>query len=178
MNSQAIQFQDKVFGNWKVSQVSYSETEKYSEQAVKNLLSFLLQGRPYRTFYENKEKRLQDITAILIDRFGNVSTISDKIRSLDSITRKDKEKIAGTMSRVAELIDATRLLVKESDRNVRHEILMTNNLLKLASSKARQAMLTQRSRAARSGYIVSYKELLAIASDIERQENEYVNTPQ
>ena len=49
---------------------------------------------------------------------------------------------------------------------------MTNNLLKLATSKAKQAMLTQRQRAARSGYIISYKELLQIAIDIERQEGE------
>ena len=152
--------------------VCYSEAEKYSEQAVKNLLSLLLQGRPYRSFYENKNKSLQEICDILIDRFGNVSTISDKVKALDSITRKDNEKLSGVMSRVAELIEATKYLVKESDRDVRYEILMTNNLLKLASSKAKQAMLVQRTKAARSGYIVNYKDLLAIAIDIERQENE------
>ena len=151
--------------------VSYAETEKLSETSVKNLLSFLLQGRPYRAFYQNKEKSLQEICKIFIDRFGSVTTMSDKIKDLESICRKDKESIRGTMSRVAELIDATQLLVKESDRQVRYEILMTNNLLKLASSKAKQACLNHRSRALRSGIISSYKELLGIACEMERQEN-------
>ena len=156
--------------------VCYSEAEKYSEQAVKNLLSLLLQGRPYRSFYENKNKSLQEICDILIDRFGSVSTISDKIKALDSITRKDNEKLSGVMSRVAELIEATKYLAKETERDVRYEILMTNNLLKIASSKAKQAMLIERTKAARSGYILKYRDLLAIAIEIERQENESDNT--
>ena len=152
--------------------ICYSETESLTENGVKNLLSFLLQGRPYRSFYENKDKSLQDICTMLIDRFGNVTTISDKIKELESLTRRSKEKLSGVMSRAAELIDSTRYLVKETERDVRFEILMTNNLLKLASSKAKEAMLSHRARALRSGYVVQYKELLGIAIDIERQENE------
>ena len=152
--------------------VIYTETVDHTERAVKNLLAFLLQGSPYRTFYANKDKSIQDICTILIERFGHVSTIQDKIKELEDITRKDKERISGTMSRVAELLDATQLLVKESDRKVRFEILMTNYLLKLATPKAKQAMLNHRGKSLRSGYVVTYKELLSVAMDIERQENE------
>ena len=74
--------------------VVYVETEKYSENATKSLLSFLLQGRPYRTFYSNKDKSLEEICAILIDRHGNVTTISDKIKALDSISRNERLKIS------------------------------------------------------------------------------------
>ena len=45
--------------------VCYSETENLSEKAIKNLLTFLLQDRPYHAFYENKDKSLESICTIL-----------------------------------------------------------------------------------------------------------------
>ena len=152
--------------------VCYSETEKLSEAAVKNLLSFLLQGRPYNAFYENKGKSLKDISKMLIDRFGCVSTINDKLKELDSITRGEKESLPGAMSRVAELIDSTKLVAREEIREYRSEMLMLEYLFKLASSKAKQEMLSHKSKALRSGYRVEYKDLLAIAIDTERKQQE------
>ena len=150
----------------------YSEYEQLTEKAMKTLLQFLLQGEPFDTFYDCQNKTLDQILPILVDRYGPICTLNDKIKSLDTLSRDSNEKLGSTMRKVANLIDSTKLLVREKDRDFRFEILMTNNLIKLASPKARKEILAFRHSAARSGYTVSYKELLTIAQDVERLEHE------
>ena len=76
------------------------------------------------------------------------------------------------MARISSLVDATKLLVKEDQRDPRKEIIMTEKLINLCSERAKQAILRERAKAARSGYILSYKNLYSIAADIEYSENE------
>ena len=99
---------------------------------------------------------------ILIDRFGSIHTIADKVKALDNLKRRDGEKIQSVMNRCAILIDATKHMVPENEREMRQKLLLTQNLLKLVKPKARSALMAHRASAARAGYNMGYKELLNI----------------
>ena len=148
----------------------FVEAEGLSEAATKKLFGILMFGEPYRAFFDNKDKPIKDILQILIDRFGSVHTIADKLKALDNMSRGDGEKIQGVMNRCNILVDATKYIVPENEREMRQNVLMTQNLLKLVKPKAKNAILMHRSSAARAGYNLSYKELLNIAIDAERLE--------
>ena len=149
----------------------FVESEGLSEAGTKKLFGLLMFGEPYRAYFDNKDKPIKDILQILIDRFGSVHTIADKLKALDNMSRGDGEKIQGVMNRCNILVDATKYLVPENEREMRQNVLMTQNLLKLVKPKAKNAILMQRSSAARAGYNLSYKELLNIAIDAERLES-------
>ena len=149
----------------------FVEAEGLSEAGTKKLFGLLMFGEPYRAYFDNKDKPIKDILQILIDRFGSVHTIADKLKALDNMSRGDGEKIQGVMNRCNILVDATKYLVPENEREMRQNVLMTQNLLKLVKPKAKNAILMQRSSAARAGYNLSYKELLNIAIDAERLES-------
>ena len=149
----------------------FIESEKLNEEATKNLLAALMFGAPYKVYFDNKEKNVKEILQILIDRFGTLDTIADKLKSLECITRLEGEKLVGCLNRCSILIDATKYIVPENEREMRYNVLMTQNLLKLAKQKAKAQMLAHRATAARAGYNLSYKELLNIAIDSERVDN-------
>ena len=149
----------------------FTETKELSETAVKKLLGCLLNGPAHETFIDNRQKDLSIILQCLLDRHGSVETMSDKINCLDNIKRAKNEKLSSLMARISSLVDATNLLVKEDQRDPRKEIIMTEKLINLCSERAKQAILRERAKAARSGYILSYKNLYSIAADIENSEN-------
>ena len=150
---------------------SLTENENLSEKAVKNLLSCLLSGEAYQAYFDNKSKSLEEIVQVLIDRFGDIQTIQDKLQSLQDITREPGEKLASVMRRVSTLIDKTKHIVEQNEQSMRYDLLMTENLIKLCSQRARQRLLNERAKAARSGYNLPYKNLFFIATDAERSES-------
>ena len=150
---------------------SLTENENLSEKAVKNLLSCLLSGEAYQAYHDNKSKSLQEILQVLIDRFGDIQTIEDKLQSLQNISRQPGEKLAGVMRRVSALIDKTKHMVEPSEQLMRYNLLMTQNLIKLCSQKAKRRLLSERAKAARSGYNLPYKNLFFLAADTERSES-------
>ena len=154
---------------------SFTENEGLSQKGVKSLLSCLLHGPAYQAYYDNKTKSLHEIVQILIDRFGDIQTIEDKLQSLRTITRLPGEKLSSVMRRVSALIDKTKHIVNEKEQNVRYEILMIENLIKLCSQRASKRIISERDKAARAGYILGYKNLFTLASDIERYEDKSVD---
>ena len=146
----------------------FVEAGNLNEAATKKLLGTLLFGEPYKAYMDNKDKSIKDILQILIDRFGSIHTIADKVKALDNLKRRDGEKIQSVMNRCAILIDATKHMVPENEREMRQKLLLTQNLLKLVKPKARSALMAHRASAARAGYNMGYKELLNIAIDAER----------
>ena len=150
---------------------SLTENENLSEKAVKNLLSCLLSGQAYQAYHDNKSKTLQEILQVLIDRFGDIQTIEDKLQSLQYISRQPGEKLASVMRRVSALIDKTKHIVDPNEQSMRYNLLMTQNLINLCSQKARRIVLSERAKAARSGYNLPYKNLFFLASDTERNES-------
>ena len=151
--------------------LEYAESISLTEEATKKLLGMCLFGEPHRVFFDNKNKSLKEMLQILVDRFGAIQNIADKLKALENISRLEGEKIQATMNRCNILVDATKYLVPENEREMRQNVLMTQNLLKLVKPKAKNAILMQRSSAARAGYNLSYKELLNIAIDAERLES-------
>ena len=86
---------------------AFAESENLSEQATKKLLGMCMFGEPHKVFFDNKNKDLKDILQILVDRFGSIHTIADKLKALDNMSRHEGEKIQGCMNRCNILIDAT-----------------------------------------------------------------------
>ena len=154
---------------------SFTENENLSENGVKSLLSCFLHGPAYQTYYDNKSKPLQEIVQVLIDRFGDIQTIEDKLQLLQKISRLPGEKLASVMRRVSALIDKTKHIVDKNEQNMRYEILMTEHLIKLCSPRASKRILSERDKAARAGYILHYKNLFTLASDIERYDDKSVD---
>ena len=159
--------------------LEYAESISLTEEATKKLLGMCLFGEPHRVFFDNKDKSLKEMLQILVDRFGAIHTIADKLKALENISRLEGEKIQATMNRCNILVDATKYLVPENEREMRQNVLMTQNLLKLVKPGAKNAIVAHRASAARAGYNLSYKELLNIAIDVERMEsgNEYSAFP-
>ena len=52
------------------------------EKGIKSLLSCLLIGPAFEVYVDNREKSLKEIMQILTDRFGEMLTITDKIKAL------------------------------------------------------------------------------------------------
>ena len=154
---------------------SFTENEGLSEKGVKSLLSSCLHGPAYQVFHDNKSKPLHKIVQILIDRFGDIQTIEDNLQSLRTISRFPTEKLSSVMRRVSALIDKTKHIVDQKEQDMRYELLMKEYLMKLCSLKARKRIITENDKAARAGYILNYKNLYALASDIERYDNDSVN---
>ena len=138
----------------------FVEAGNLNEAATKKLLGTLLFVEPYKAYMDNKDESIKNILQILIDRFGSIHTIADKVKALDNLKRRDGEKIQSVMNRCAILIDATKHMVPENEREMRQKLLLTQNLLKLVKPKARSALMAHRASAARAGYNIEYKELL------------------
>ena len=149
---------------------SFADTEELSEKAIKDLLACLLQGPAYDTYNDNREKSLKDILQILIDRFGNMLTIPDKLKLLDNMSRNHMEKLSSVMARCSRLLDATKYTIEPEHRDSRYEIEMKNNLMRLCSPRAKQAIIAKRAVASRAGYNLSYKDIFNLANDVEREE--------
>ena len=152
------------------------ETQELSTVAVKKLLGCLLNGPAHETYIENRTKSLSEILQCLLDRHGSVLTIHDKMVSLENIKRNSNEKLPSLMTRVSSLIDATRYLTQEHNRETRRELLLIDKLINLCSEKARMAILRERAKAAHSGYILTYKQMFSMANDIENNENKVLDS--
>ena len=100
----------------------------------------MLHGHAFEIYNDNKEKDLESITQVLIDRFGEITTISDHVRALENLTRAPKEKLASVMARCALLLDKTKYLTEAKHRDSRYEIEMKNKLFKVCSHKAKMAL--------------------------------------
>ena len=148
----------------------FSKQKRLSEKAVKNLLSSLLHGQAFEVYNDNKDKKLEDIKQILIDRFGEITTISDHVRSLENLTRGPNEKLASVMARCALLLDKTKYLTEEKHRDSRYEIEMKNKLFQLCKSNAKIAIERERNHALRAGYSLPYANLFNLALDAERND--------
>ena len=57
----------------------FSEQQNLSEEGIKELLSGLLRGSAFDTFFNVKDKNLQTILQVLIDRYGAILTLADKL---------------------------------------------------------------------------------------------------
>ena len=150
--------------------VCFSQNENLSEKAIKHVLSCVLQSNPYTVYFENRDKTLTEILSILIARFAHVLNISDHDKILKSLKREPKEKLASVMSRCSILLDKTKYLNPPDEREARHKIYMVDYLLKLCSSKAKFILEAKRTAASRSGYNLTYQNMLQMAEDIERSE--------
>ena len=157
---------------------NFSIQRALSEQAVKNLLGSLLHGHAFEVYNDNRENDLAKITQVLIDRFGEITTISDHVRSLENLTRGPKEKLASVMARCALLLDKTKYLCEAKHRDSRYEIEMKNKLFTVCSEKAKIAIEKERNYALRAGYSLPYANLFNLALDAERDdpENLYVTS--
>ena len=71
----------------------FAEQEHLSEKGVKQVLSCLLLGPAYETFHHIKDRSMKEIMQTLIDRYGSILTIADKLRVLESIRREKDEKL-------------------------------------------------------------------------------------
>ena len=149
---------------------NYAKLKNLTEKATKNLLGSLLHGHGFEIYNDNKEKDLETITQVLIDRFGEITTISDHVRALENLTRGPKEKLASVMSRCALLLDKTKYLAEAKHRDSRYEIEMKNKLFTVCSQKAKMAIERERNYALRAGYSLPYANLFNLALDAEREE--------
>ena len=156
--------------------VDFAESNSLSETAIKSLLSCLLIGPAFEVYIDNRDKNLKEIAQILTDRFGEILTISDKLKALHELHRLPGEKLSSVMARCSSLIDATKQSVPREQREVRYELLMTNNLLKLCSCKAKNEIIKERARAARAGYNLPYKSLFLQALAVENLNKEHAHT--
>ena len=150
--------------------ILFSENNQLSEVAIKFLLPSVLKGLPYFTYWDNKDKPLHEILQILLDRFARTDTIVDKENILNTLERKPTEKLASIMARVALLLDQTKLLLPEYQREVRFDLSMIENLLNFCSKKAKVKIIEQRDKARQSGYHMTYKIMLQLAEEVERSE--------
>ena len=155
---------------WK-KMCNFVKLKELSEKATKDLLSSLLHGHAFEIYNDNKEKDLESITQVLIDRFGEITTISDHVRALENLTRAPKEKLASVMARCALLLDKTKYLTEAKHRDSRYEIEMKNKLFKVCSHKAKMALEKERTYALRAGYSLPYANLFNLALDAEREEH-------
>ena len=154
----------------------FSEINSLSEKGIKSLLSCLLIGPAFEVYVDNREKSLKEIMQILTDRFGEMLTITDKIKALNEIKRNHGEKLSSVMARCSSLVEATKHTVPKEQREVRYELLMIANLMKLCSEKAKNEISKERARAARAGYSLPYKSLYLQAIAIENIEKEYAKS--
>ena len=152
----------------------FAEQEQLSEKGVKQVLSCLLQGSAYETYYFIKERSIKEILQTLIDRFGLISTLSDKLQALETIKREEGEKLKSVMARVSQLIDQTQHVVSYEQRKTRHELLMMSNLKNLCNQKAKLAIAEHAATAARAGYTLPFISLYHIALDVERDAPELI----
>ena len=150
---------------------TYSEVNDLSEIAIKSLLSCKLQGAPHSEYFEHREKSLKDILQVLHDRFGTAITMADRIRMLETIKRDKEESIASCMNRVEVLIDKTKNQAQKDDQETRRRILLTENLRKLCSKNARNAIMQKQSNAGENGFLLNYKDMLKIAKETEMLED-------
>ena len=157
---------------------NFSIQRALSEKAVRNLLGSLLHGHAFEVYNDNRENDLAKIMQVLIDRFGEITTISDHVRSLENLTRGPKEKLASVMARCALLLDKTKYLCEAKHRDSRYEIEMKNKLSQVCSEKAKIAIEKERNYALRAGYSLPYANLFNLALDAERDdpENLYVTS--
>ena len=152
--------------------IDFSEFNSLSETAIKKLLSYMLVGPAFEVYLDNKDKSLKEIAQILTDRFGEILTLSDKLKALNEIKRNPGEKLSSIMARCSALVDATKHSVPKEQRDIRYDLLMRNKLLKLCSEKAKKEIIMERSRAARAGYNLPYKSIYLQALAVENMENE------
>lgn len=148
----------------------FCETNNLSEKACIKVLSSLLHGPAHEVFFHNKDKNLEDIVQALIDRFGEMHTIPEKLVSLENLSRKEGERLSSIMQKASALITSTSFIVDEKSRDARYEILMSQNLMKHCTSAAKRAILKQKSAALRAGYIMNYKSMYLTAIEAELHE--------
>ena len=150
----------------------FSETNQLSELAVKQLLSCLLNGPAHSTYVDHKDKGLTVIVQALIDRYGSLLTIEDKLRELDDITRKPSEKLQSIMARISSLIDSTQYFYDPSERESRRKLVLFDKLLNVVEPSIKNKLISERVKAARCGYILDYKQLFNLAKDLENQDGQ------
>ena len=153
--------------------MNYSKQFKLSEKAIKDVLSNALHGEPYKVFFENQDESLEKILSALGSRFGDFKSIPDYIKTLDEIKRLPGENISSLMNRVQALINKTAAAYPENERETRHELLMTQFLLKLCSKRALNGIQLEREKCSRQGIILNYSQLFALARDIESYQEKY-----
>ena len=149
---------------------TFTELQNLSEECVKKLLGCLLTSEAYLLFFNCRNKPLQDILQLLVDRFDYQDTLADHIQQLDSLRRRPSESITSFMARASELIFKTEISVPEPDRHSRKNHLMRELLMKFCSPKAKSILSYHSLLAGKNGFILSYNDSLDICKQAEQDE--------
>ena len=149
---------------------TFTELQQLTENSCKGLLGCLLEKEPYVTFFNNRQKPLKEILSILVDRYDNVDSLTDYTTQLESLHRRDSESLSSVLSRAAELIYKTEIIVPEADRASRKRNLMKSYLLNFCSENAKKVLRYKQLLANKNGFILSYDDMLDICKVVEQDE--------